>query len=234
LIQCIATKDFQSFDLYFENLKKIKTNNLDDEAEYFQNEKYVEHFYFLNRGELEAAAALTPAIEAGFLKYVHKINKARERAFRFNMMLTDLALTDYEAALLQISKIINVKKSPHREDIAIAAKLFELVIQYELRDHHALDVRVRSLIENLKYNDNYLDFERTVLLGLGKLIKNQQGSFNDKQESLNAKIILDKLSIDLLALKQSDNFKKPIGFDEINLWIRAKIEGKTFRELMFL
>ena len=231
LTYCVSTKDYESFQKYFQRMKDIKPANADDEAEYFQNLKYVEHFYLLNRGMLEVAAQLFPDIERGLTKYAAKINKARERTLRFNMMLTCVGLEQYDEALRHLGHLLG--KSPHREDLSTAAKLFELIIQYEQRNHAALDTRIRSLTENLKYNDNLHDFERTVLKHLSKLIRLQQSNLpGSKQENPETPAVLEAFQSALQTLKADQKFEKPSGFEAILLWVRSKREHKPFRDLL--
>lgn len=231
LTYCVSTKDDASYKQYLAQAAHIKPTTLDDEAEHFQSLKYVEHLYLLNRGDLEAAVKLFPDIERGLIKYAAKINKARERTFRFNMMLTCIGLEQYPEALSHTEHLIG--KSPHRTDLSTAAKLFELIIQYEQQDHAALDARVKSLTENLKYNNNLHSFEHAVLTHLSKLIRIQQNTLpGSKQKDRETPLVLAAFESKLQNLKQDPTFEKPSGFDAILLWVRSKTEQKPFRDLL--
>ena len=228
---CISTRDKDAFDQNLEVLKNITTKNLEDEVEHFQNLMYVEHFHFLNAGNLEKADKLVGDIEKGFLKYTAKVNKARERTLRFNMMLTSFGLEKFDDAINQIEHL--TLKSPHREDLTTASKLFELIIQYKRHNHNALDTRVRSLIENLKYNDNLHDFERSVLKHLSKLIKIQQTNTPDNRDkSKDTATAFQEFFDEMKTLQNKEGFRKPSGFDAIVLWVRSNVEKKTFEHLL--
>jgi hypothetical protein len=231
LTYCISAKDKKSFHQYCKILESINPKYIDDEAELFQNLKYVQHLYYLNNGDLDDAYSMNSDIKTGLIKYATKISQARKRTFNFNMMLVSFGLKKYDDAMEHLEHLY--VKSPHREDLATVAKLFDLIIQYKKRSHKELDSRIKSLTENLKYNKHFHDFERTVLKNLSKLIRLQQVDLLDP--------IIDKKEFedtfkafykDLLDLKNSNGFEKPSGFDAVLLWVRSEVDGKAFSELL--
>lgn len=230
LAYCIATEDFGHFHTFLKTLESIKTKHPDEEAELFQTLKYIKHYFYLNSGNLEAAAAMVPEIEAGLVKYAYKINQGRKRTLRYNMMLVSFGLLKYYDALDHLRHLY--VKSPHREDLAITAKLFELIIQYKKRDHAALDSRIKSLTENLKYNQNLHDFERIVLRYLSRLIKNQQFlSLQPDKERAEASIIFKAFEEELTQFAKNE-VEIPSGFPAILLWLTSEIQGKSFKALL--
>ncbi len=231
LTYCVSNKDHGSFDKYLEVLRDIKPKNFDDEAEHFQSLVYVRQFNYLNQGKLDEAIQLTNEIEKGLAKFGSKINKARVRTLRFNMMLANFGLEKYDQALSHLAPLI--EKSSHREDIGTVAKLFELIIQYKLQNHDNLDTRVRSLSENLKYSENLHDFERTVLKHMSKLIKIQQTfAHAHKKQAIETQTAFEVFYNDLITLKSEGNFLKPTGFDAIMLWVRSNKERISFQDLL--
>ena len=231
LAYCISTGDYKSFNKYIQILEAVKPKHIDEKAEYHQTLNYVKHLFFLNSGQLKAAYQMVPDIKQVLTQYAHKISQARKRTFRYNMMLVSFGLLKYEDALDHSRHLY--PKSPHREDLAIVAKLFELIIQYKMRDHAALDTRIKSLTENLKYNQNLHDFERIVLRYLSRLIKNQQALMlqpeDEKVEALN---VFTAFQEELNQLRHNTEAKIPNGFEAILLWITSEIEGKSFVDLL--
>ena len=231
LAYCISTGDYKSFNKYIQILEAVKPKHIDEKAEYHQTLNYVKHLFFLNSGQLKAAYQMVPDIKQVLTQYAHKISQARKRTFRYNMMLVSFGLLKYEDALDHSRHLY--PKSPHREDLAIVAKLFELIIQYKMRDHAALDTRIKSLTENLKYNQNLHDFERIVLRYLSRLIKNQQAlMLQPEDEKAEALIVFTAFQEELNQLRHNTEAKIPNGFEAILLWITSEIEGKSFVDLL--
>jgi hypothetical protein len=232
LTYCIAGKHFDEYHRCFEVLKNINPSGSDDQAEHFQNRVYIQQLYYVNNGEFEAAVGMVDEIKAGLKKYHFKINKSRELTLRYNILLSYFALEQFEAAHAHAFEIVNMPRSQHRPDIQSVAKIFLLLVQYEKNDHTELDTRLRSVAQNLNYNENLFGFERTVLKYLGKLIRVQMNALSVKQAKEEANPIFLDFKNELIELQTKSLQQKPFGFEEILLWVRSKLGEGTFRALL--
>jgi hypothetical protein len=234
---CIKTKTFRDVERHLQELGRITPSGQDDKAEIFQNLVYLQQLYYLNTGALEAASALIPNIEEGLNMYANKINKAREYSLRYNMMLVLFALSDFEEALEQANRIINMKRSRHRQDLQAVAKIFQLIILFEQNNHDYLDVKVRSIVQNLDRTEDLHDFERIVLHHLGKLSKQRyenvaQGAAARKaSEAEGFKAF--QVALEQWQEKAVESHNRPLGCEEVMIWIKSKLEpGKQFRDFL--
>jgi hypothetical protein len=179
---------------------------------------------------LSEAKVMEPKIREGIEKYGKKINTARRRAFFFNMMLVNFALEEYSEALEFQNKLM--EKSPHREDLSVGGRLFELIILYKQKSHINLDTRVKALTENLKYNQGYNDFERTVLLLLSKLIRFDQVHPNESNRSKHLLPLFEKAKEDMEAMLNNKEFVIPESFMATHTWILSEIENRPFKSYL--
>lgn len=229
---CIKLKSYEEAERHLQELEAIRPSNLDDKAEHFQNLFFLKQFLYLNKGELDKATALEPAIEHGLKKYANKINRARERTLRYNMMLTRFALYNYEQALEHIQSILELRRPVHRLDLQPIAKIFRLLILFEQNDHMYMDAQVKAVVQNLNYNKNFGNFEDVILYHFGKLAKLREQNLSSAQEKDLEKQIFENFKVKLEALQQQSQ-SPPLGFNEILLWVQSKLEtDKGFLDLL--
>jgi hypothetical protein len=230
---CIARREFDRFEEHFKVLKNVETKIFDDEAEVFQNRVFLEQFYYLNRAELEKARDLVPEIESGLQKYRHKINKSRELALRYHSIVAHFALEEYQQALEHCLELMSLGKSEHRVDVQSFAKILQLIIHFELRDHQYLDGRVASAMRNLENREAPLDFERVVLKNLLKLIKIEaKPPMSQAQTRAEQAAVYADFGGELSQVKAANNGQPQIGLEEVELWVKSKIARKTMKEIL--
>lgn len=178
--------------------------------------------FHVTRGEFEAAERLVPAIEDGIVEHERYINASDLLRFRFLIAYTRFGLSDYRSALHHLSQALDLTGLQARLQVYDAARLFELIIHYELGNFELLEYHVRSAYRYFKAKEAPHLFERIVLAYFRKI-----PSLQTKKEIIASfQSLHDELeSLVELPLERS-------AFDHFNYlaWLRSKTRGTGLAE----
>jgi hypothetical protein len=223
LTRAHAYQDYSRFEEKLAILKKLPADNFYAEGEVFQNVYFVEHLYYINASRFEQAEALVPIIEQGLITYARKINRSRVLSFTYNIMVMYFLMHRFKEARVWSERLLD-EKSDIRQDMQTANRILYPIICYELGKFDILDNITRSAYRYLLAQQRLHEFERLVIRYL------QTMPFTANEKEFNEK--LEAFVTDLAQFKRSDDFKRTTGFEEVELWIRSKKEGKLMRELL--
>ncbi len=233
LVSCLSVQDFDAYERYVQVLESIHPTNSDQEAEVFQNKYFLQQLFFLNKGTPDLGVKLIPAIEKGLKKYAFKINKSRLFAIRYNIIVTYFFSNNYEQALQNCETLQRYGKSNQRRDVQLFTNILRHIAHLELNEFDALERFVKSVRGTLGPEPPLPDFERTVLsqlLELARIYLKYAPESRERREALEP-----ALQTFLLALNNYKSMKPnplPLGFEELVLWLKSKLSGKSFSELM--
>lgn len=220
-----AQRDFQKFDELLAELKSLPVDSYNAEGEVFQNVFFLEHLRYINNGEFDKAEALVPIIEAGLEKYATKINKARELAFKANIMIMYFVMHKFKDALKWADKILD-EKGDIRQNILTLARVLYPIIHFELGHHDLVENLTRSTYRFLLKLKRLHGFERLMIKYL------QDIPLSPDTEEFQIKLIA--FSKNLVELKNDPKEKITLGFEEVELWVKSKIENRDMTDLIIL
>ncbi len=204
-----------------EKIEKIKPNNQYEEAMRFHRLMINRQVYFLNKGLIDEVCNLSPAIKKGIR--IHKLNEGVQTVLIFNVIVAFFVKKRYKECIEWIKLYDPLKRMKVARIQIQFAQVLKIIAFYDLEDLDALEKNIRLtekyFNQELKLSIHAL--ENIVLRAvkrMGKVPPNEQ-----------LKIIKElKVTIDELPVKR----KRRLGFDEINLWLTSKVEGKTIIELL--
>ncbi|HEU4716401.1 MAG TPA: hypothetical protein VFU15_01130 [Bacteroidia bacterium] len=223
LVVCHAMGDFNSMRRLLDTIRKLKPDNLEDEAEQFQNVFYLELLYLMNTDGFESLDPLVKEIEAGIQKYATKINKAREFAIYYNIGIAYFLSARYRQAVPWLQRIIDNPKTDHRKDIQTAARLVRLILYYELDKFDTLEYELINVERYLRQRKAWYAYEASVLKMVGKLLS---AGTPDKNS------VVRKLKDQLTETMSGKTSATLPGLSELNCWMHSKLSGQTMRELL--
>jgi len=223
LTRAHAYQDYSRFEEKLATLKKLPADNFYAEGEVFQNVYFVEHLFYINAGRFEEAEALVPIIEQGLITYARKINRSRVLSFTYNILVMYFLMHKFKEARIWSERLLD-EKSDIRQDMQTANRILYPIICYELGKFDILDNITRASYRYLLAQQRLHEFERLVIRYL------QTMPFTANEKEFDEK--LEAFVTDLTVFKQSDNFKRTSGFEEVELWIRSKREGRLMKELL--
>lgn len=176
-------------------------------------------------GEFQKGIAVVEDILKGIEAFQGKIYKEEEIKFYYNIAYLHFGAGDYHQALSWINKVLNDSdKSGIRQDILSFARVFNLVVHYELGNTDFLEYITNSAHRyHVKLKRDY-KFEMIVFKYFKKL----------SNITLPAKriVLFGELKIELEAILEDANEKVVLQYFDFISWIDSKIEEKSFADLV--
>jgi pentatricopeptide repeat protein len=173
-------------------------------------------------GDFEQGIKTVEEILEGLEEYQEKINKEQELRFFYHVAYIYFGAGQFNKALFWINKVLNDNENTLRQDLYSYARLFNLVIHFELGNFDLLEYITKSTQRYLHKRQRDFDFEKVVIEYMRKLIRannpiDRKDIYVSFEASLNE---LTSASGDQIVLRYFD-FRK---------WIESKIENATFAE----
>jgi len=203
----IETKGFQSTDI---KLMAFKSTSLAEMKMYGR------------LGEFDKAIEQIQPIISELDGYSEKINKEQEILFYYNIAYIFFGSGEYNKALFWINKVLNDNESSLRQDIYSYARLFNLIIHYELGNFDLLEYIIKSTSRYLNKRNRAYDVENLIMNGVKKLSK----AYDDDQRQ---KYYI-QMKKDLKAVLKGDQQKIVLEYFDFNSWLDAHINQATLSE----
>lgn len=198
-------------------IKSIETNTLNEKITQFSNIYHLELLYYIKQGAFEKIEKLMPRLLEGFDKYGDDIKLGRKATMCYNLMIYYFIKEDFDSAHTWLEKILDIGKKSKRNYILNKSKVLELLIHYEFGNTQYL----KSLIPKIKKifrEDNQSELVDLIAKWMSAhyrmpLVKKD---FKLAQQEFNK---IDKTK------------NKSVPYDEIEIWLRSKVERKSMLEI---
>jgi hypothetical protein len=229
LLLCYLDKE--DYNSFFELLKKIRLlknqpgfNSEDIALKIFTSTFLAELNAYNKIGDYQKATSIAEEIKEGIENYKNKISKEEEILFYFNIAYAYFGDENYKEALKWINIVINDNEQELRQDIFSFARLFSLIIHFELENYDLLEYMLKSAGRYYQKRKNEkgraYEFENMFIKNMKKILKETlKGSKLDQ----NLKLFKEEMETTL-----EDKYEKIVldYFDFVS-WINAKIEKTT-------
>ncbi len=196
--------------------------SLDIEVMIFKASTLAELKLCQRTGDFDKAVKTIDVILAQLEKYKGRTNKEQEIRFYYNFAYLYFGVGEYNKALFWINKVLNDNETNLRQDIYGYARLFNLVIHYELGNHELLEYIVKSTHRYLNKRNRAYEFESFIISQLKKLSK--------VYDSGNEKEMMKKMKPQLKKVLKSDSDKVILEYFDFEAWVDGKIAGSSFSE----
>lgn len=178
LLYYIEKGDFTRFPDTLSHLKSLSKrpafSSIDMQIRIFTfstiNELMASHV----KKDFERGEQVVEEILTGLEKYKFKISKEDVIVYYYNISRHYFGTGDYKKALEYINKVLNDNEANLRQDLFVFARLFNLVIHYELGNFDLLDYILKSTSRFIKKINRDYNYENTVLRYMKKLLKTVQ------------------------------------------------------------
>lgn len=198
-------KNFKSLDI------KVKLFTIYNDAQLAIFEK---------KGDFQKALRHIDNMELGFSDLKNKLNKEQTIQFYYRISYLYFGSGLYKNALKWVNKILNDNEQILRQDIYSFAKLFNLILHYELNNYDLLDYITKSTLRFLKKSEKNYKSDLVLIKYLKQLIKaNTEG---DK------KIIFEQAKEEFELLFLNNEEKIILQFIDVISWFNSKINDSTF------
>ncbi len=217
----ISTRNLEPFQSELEKLASQKAKASATVARIFFMEHHLVLRHALVTGHLEAAMERVPEFEAGMLKFANYLSSGLEMTFLFNICVVYFLAERYPEAQKYINVVLNRPNLPIREDISDALKILEMVSRYarghiDLLEHlhKAHERKMKRLSATQVFGSLSLQFIAQLL---------------HAADAAETKAIIFTMHEQLESLPPD---ARPAGFEELQLWVRSRHEGRPIVEIL--
>lgn len=227
ILQCyIDTNEFEKARHSIEEIKGLSKgkgfSSIDSEVRIF-NASYIGELQLFNRkGEFHKANLLLEPIEEQLDKFDDKITKEKQLLFTYNLAYTAFGMEDYRGALRRINTVLNDNEKMLRQDIYSFARIFNLLIHYELANTDFVEYDLKSASRYLKKMEKDYKVESLFINYFKKISKSDVLKI-DKE-------IFISFRDDLNNLLKNDRERVILEYFDLIAWVNSKIEGISFSE----
>jgi hypothetical protein len=127
-------------------------------------------------GSIEKGIPLTQTVLSFIQENNGKIHKEQEVSYFYEFALIHFQAGQYKDALQWINKVLNDNESTLRQDIYSYARLFNLVIHFELNNMDLLEYTIKSTMRYLQKRERDFPIEKIIIDNMRRLIKQQPAS----------------------------------------------------------
>ena len=186
---------------------------------------YLGELRLLDRmAEHTKAIGLVDDILHGLEEYGTRLHKEHQIEFYFNLACAHFGAGQVNKALFWLNKVLNDPEPTLRQDIFIYARLFNLVIHYELGNFDLLEYIVRSTHRFLNKRHAAHEIETLLIESIKKMARAQQPAV--RRELTLA------LRNGLLELVKDPNASTLLKYFDFVSWAESQVEGVTFAEVV--
>lgn len=227
LLRChIDNKEFVEAKKLIDEIRELQTkkgfNSMDVAVRIFSNSYYHELVLLHSTGEFQKSVDLIPVIEKQQEMYDEKISKEMEVLLAYNKAYSCFGVGNYKRALQYLNDVLNDNEQNLRQDVYSFARLFNLVIHYELENYDFLDYVIKSTNRYLSKHDRDYEIENVCIKHIRKLSKTPT--------AVNRMEIFERMNEDITRLLEDHNERVVLEYFNISAWVNSKINKCSFEE----
>lgn len=167
------------------------------------------------QGDFNKALQLCDEVDLLVEKYEDKINKEQHILFLFNKAYAYFGIGQYKIALSFLNEILNDNEQNLRQDIYSYARLFNLIIHFELENYDFVEYLIKSTSRFLNKTQRGSEIETLCIKKIKKMSKTN--NWGDQLE------ILENLQDEVAQLLLKHNERLILEYFDIEAWITGKI-----------
>lgn len=190
----------------------------------FSNSYLSELRLYDRSGDFEKAVALEEPVMQGMARIGSQLPKEYELEFYFLLSTVNFGAGNMSRSLFWLNKVLNDPEPALRQDIFTYARLFNLVVHYELGNYDLLEYIVRSTQRFLSKRHRAYGVEAALIEHIKKLARAttpeaKQALFNTLQERLDE-------------LMKDPNESTALKYFNFRAWVRSQVEQVPFAEMV--
>lgn len=227
LLRCyIDNSEFDQANGLIEDIRNLSGkkgfNSIDIAVRIFGNTSYQQLVLLHAQGKFEESVKIIPEIESGQDQYGDKLSKEMELLLTYNKAYSYFGIGEYKRALQYLNEVLNDNEQNLRQDVYSFARLFNLVIHFELENYDFLEYVVKSTNRYLSKHDRDYQIETTCIRHIRKLAKTHSSSARLE--------IFEKMNQEISELLEDHNERVVLEYFDISAWVRSKIDKVSFED----
>lgn len=173
-------------------------------------------------GEFEKGLQTVEEILDGLETYEGKLHKEQELVFYYHIAYIYFGAGLYNKALFWLNKVLNDNENTLRQDIYSYARLFNLVIHFELGNYDLLEYIIKSTQRYLVKRQRDYMLEKIILEYMKKLIR--------ANNVIDRKDLFAQFDDKLSEIANDRDTAIVLRYFDFHKWVKSKIENLTFAE----
>lgn len=186
---------------------------------------YLSELRLLDRsGEHDKALVLVDEVLTGMERIGPGLQKEYELEFYFALACAYFGAGEMNKALFWLNKVLNDNEPTLRQDIFTYARLFNLVVHYELANYDLLEYIVRSTQRFLSKHHRAYQVESTLVDHIKRLARATDPAVKDE--------LFRQLRKEFTEHFKDPNESLVLKYFDVLSWVDGHIEGKPFSEMV--
>ncbi|MCT4560092.1 MAG: hypothetical protein N4A41_01840 [Crocinitomicaceae bacterium] len=221
LCQCyIENKDYGEAEKLIQTIKGLSEekgfSSIDIEVKIFTQSINLEMKLYQALGDFQRGVDMIEKIQIQQDELGDKINKEQEILLAYNNAYNCFGIGEYKKALAYINVVLNDNETNLRQDIYGFARVFNLILHYELENYDFLEYIIKSTNRFLSKYERSLQVEAVLIKYLRKLSKTM--SATDKEG------IFIELSKEIQQLMKLEDERVLMEYFNLEAWVKSKVE----------
>ena len=184
---------------------------------------YLSELRLLDRsGEFSKAMKLVDDVIAGLEQGGNRIHKEYELEFYFALACVHFGAGQMNKALFWLNKVLNDNEPTLRQDIFTYARLFNLVVHYELGNFDLLEYIVRSTQRFLNRHQRAYQLETMLIEHIRKLAR--------ATDPIIKKELFRSMHDQLVVLLKDQNEGLVLKYFDVLSWVEGHMHGRGFAQ----
>lgn len=229
LVQCQI--ELGRFKEAAENIKKLRElpeeagfGGIDIQVQVF-NASYLDELRLLGRtGDFEKAMDLVAPILQGMEELGNKLQKEYELEFFYELAHVHFGAGQVNKSLFWLNKLLNDPEPTLRQDIFTYARLFNLVVHYELGNNDLLEYIVRSTHRFLSKRHRAYKVETLLIDHIKKMARANNANAQTRRDIHHA--LVDELT----EVVKDPNESTVLKYFDFLAWAESKVDNLTFAQ----
>lgn len=197
-------------------------NSTDIEVRIFANSYNLELTLLHKLGVFKGSVDLISAIELKEAYYQGKMSKEMELLLTYNKAYSYFGVGEFKLALQYLNVVLNDNEQNLRQDVYSFARLFNLILHYELENYDLLEYVIKSTNRYLAKQEKDYEIEGTSIKYIRTLAKSSNVA--DKME------LLENMKAEVSQLLQDHNERVVLEYFDLESWINSKLKKVSFEQ----
>jgi tetratricopeptide (TPR) repeat protein len=177
-------------------------------------------------GNFDKSVELIPVIEKHQLNFTEKVSKEMEVLLSYNKAYSYFGVGEYKKSLVYLNEVLNDNEQNLRQDVYSFARLFNLVLHYELGNYEFLEYVIKSTNRYLSRHDRDDKIENICIKYIRKLAKTSV--------EINRLEIFEEFNMELRAPLEDHNERVVLEYFDINAWVTSKLKKISFEQAILM
>lgn len=218
---CLYSMRWLEAENVLAKIRSIPISTLEQESLLINQTLYTTLLLYLNAGRYKEGIGVVEKIEELLGKKSVKVSIGREMTYCYNITIFYFIQEDYAASLRWLNRLLQFQGVGLKQHLQDFARLFQLVLHFELGNLDLLEYLFRSALRFYKSRKALYPFEELIFAALGRMMQMEEPVEKISKELYDG----------LWQVAREMNGKEPSGLYELIFWAQSKAEKLSLRKV---